>query len=362
MTTLRTSKRGVEYLVKEIKSKKTVSTQVMIKAVLQRIPHKTKEGEENVCLKIGRYLTNSFGFEVVESKNPKSELTLDDNEFRDLVSFISDNYAPMKDGVKKYIAVDDDFDSELAEKLRGLFDHEDKTKVLQFLVDNDLMPEDILRGLELQKRVKAVDEFSEKLEQNLVEYDWQQWFTENDWVLGSDYVRVLGERAVDTQNNVDFLMEAYDGFLDVIEIKRPEGGLKFWRSSEDHNNIVPHSDLVAAVTQATNYIYELEREMNSDKFLERVERVPVVKPRAVLIFGRSNEWTDDQKKAYRLLNASYHSLTVLTYDHVLERARRILKVSTEEVEKEEISDEQETHTDAPELSYSSEVKVEDLPF
>jgi hypothetical protein len=27
--------------------------------------------------------------------------------------------------------------------------------------------------------------------------------------------------------------------------------------------------------------------------------------------------------AYRILNASFHNLTVLTYDHVLDRARRI---------------------------------------
>lgn len=362
MQIIRKSTKGVEYLVAELKSKKTVSTQIMVKAVLQKIPHPSPSGEAHICLKIGRYLTGVFGGEVVESEKPKSELTLDDEEFENLIKFISDNVEPMKDGVKRYICIDDDFDVELADKLRGIFAHEDKGKVLEFLVEHDLMPEEILHGLESQKRMRAVQEFEEMLEQNLVEYDWQKWFTENNWVLGSEYVRVLEERALDTENIVDYFMEAYDGFLDVIEIKRPEGGLQFWRERTDHGNVIPHADLVAAVTQATNYIYEVEREMNSDKFLERTGRVPVVKPRAVLIFGRSNDWSPDQKKAYRLLNASYHNLTVLTYDHVLERAKRMLGRVEHAEESQEASPTLELVQEVVLVASVPEVKVEDLPF
>ena len=135
---------------------------------------------------------------------------------------------------------------------------------------------------------------------------------------------ILDDRKIDTENISDYLMEAYDGFLDIIEIKRPGGDFQFWSSQKDHDNIVPHSDLIKAITQTANYIYEAEREMNSDKFLTRIGRIPVVKPRAVLIYGRSNEWNDEKRKSYRILNASYHNITILTYDHVLERAKRIL--------------------------------------
>ena len=54
-----------------------------------------------------------------------------------------------------------------------------------------------------------------------VEDVWQKWFNNNPWVLGSEFVKVLGERDIDTDNISDYLMEAYDGFLDIIEIKRP---------------------------------------------------------------------------------------------------------------------------------------------
>jgi len=36
----------------------------------------------------------------------------------------------------------------------------------------------------------------------------------------------------------------------------------------------------------------------------------------------------EQTVAYRILNASQHSLAILTYDHVLERARRMLSIDT----------------------------------
>ena len=118
-------------------------------------------------------------------------------------------------------------------------------------------------------------------------------------------------------------MEAYDGFLDVVEIKRPEGGLNFWAPTLDHGNFVPSTELTKAITQASRYIYEVEREANSVKFLQRVGGVKTVKPRCILVFGRSNDWNAQQAEAYRIMNASFHNLTVLTYDHVFARARRI---------------------------------------
>src|SRR3989344_1107205 len=73
-----------------------------------------------------------------------------------------------------------------------------------------------------------------------------------------------------------------------------------------------------------------EREANSIKFLERVGNVKTIKPRCILIFGRSNDWNNEKRESYRILNSSYHSLTIMTYDHVLSRAKRILGFSGKE--------------------------------
>ena len=161
-------------------------------------------------------------------------------------------------------------------------------------------------GLQTQSRIKAVNEFEIMLNQNLVEKEWQAWFTKNDWVLGSEFVRILDEREIDTDNIADYLMEAYDGFLDIVEIKRPDNRLKFWADALDHDHYIPSSDLIKAITQATKYIYEVEREANSVKFLERVSNVNNRLSRgAFLIFGRKILQVENQDLRQR---AAYSQL------------------------------------------------------
>ena len=151
--------------------------------------------------------------------------------------------------------------------------------MISFIIENDVLPDDLFNMLEYRKKVEAIEEFEDMLENNLVEQKWQEWFTKNSWVLGTEFVRILDERDIDTSNIADYLMQAYDGFLDIVEIKRPEGDLEFWARKLDHDNYVPSMDLIKAVTQASKYIYEVEREANSIKFLERVENVKTIKPR-----------------------------------------------------------------------------------
>jgi hypothetical protein len=102
--------------------------------------------------------------------------------------------------------------------------------------------------------------------------------------------------------------------------------MRFWADALDHGHHIPHSDLTKAVTQAQRYIFEVEREANSIKTLERLGGIKAVKPRCTLVYERSRDWTSEQTEAYRFLNASQHSLSILTYDHVLDRARRMFAI------------------------------------
>ena len=342
MATIRKTEGGIEYLFGLLKEK----TKTSYASCFLKIPHKTPQ--EDICLKIGRYNKNSFAPDTLEVENPKSELTLDNEEFQKLLAFLSENYEPFKKGVKEYIPIDEKFDHQQVKHLKAIFADPDKQKVLDFIAKNNILPEDLIASLQNQTRINAVREFENMLDQNLVEQKWQVWLKNNDWVLGSEFVRILDEREIDTANITDYLMQAYDGFLDIIEIKRPEGSLRYWADTQDHGNYVPSADLTKAITQATKYIYEVEREANSVKFLERVGNVKTIKPRCILIFGRSNDWDNEQREAFRILNSSYHNLTIMTYDHVLSRARRILGID----EPEKIN--QNTDTE--------EVNIADIPF
>jgi hypothetical protein len=306
-------------LAKILLNKKTVVT----RAVFWKIPHDS--GAEDIRLKLGRYKKPpDFDLdEEPEVLEPKSELTLDQEEFQALLSFLSDSYEPFRQGVKAFLPLDKPFESANADQIRALFSLPNLSGIVRFILENNVIPAELAAGLAQARRARAVHEFERMLSRDLTESPWQSWFQKNSWVLGSQFVKVLDERQIDPQHISDFLMQAYDGFLDVVEIKRPQGGQRFWAASTDHGNHVPSSDLTKALAQAARYIYEVEREANSVKFVQRVGGVRTVKPRCTLIFGRSNDWNEGQCEAYRILNASYHNLTVLTYDHVLARARRV---------------------------------------
>lgn len=255
------------------------------------------------------------------------------------VKLLLDNFQILKSFYEKHGIVWGDVQFQITENnvssvINQLSRLENKDLIISEL--EKLKPENIsslydslLLGLQAHKRKQAIETFETMLSDDAVESTWQKWFQDNDWVLGTEFVEVLEERAIDTNNITDYLMKAYDGFLDIVEIKRPEGALKFWASNKDHDNVIPSSDLIKAIAQAAKYIYEVERESNSVKFLERVNKVKTIKPRCILIFGRSNNWNDEEAEAYRILNSSYHNLTIMTYDHVLLRAKRILGLDQE---------------------------------
>lgn len=317
MQIIKTTEKGIQYLWGVLKKSKAVVTKVCF----WRIPHH-EVSKEDIRLKIGRYKVVMPGFEIPESEIPKSELTLDNQEFGALVDFIQENYEPFKDGVKKYLPLENVRPDDV-QQLKEIFNRADKKELAEFISTNNILPDDLILAIRLKERVSAIEEYESMLQQDLLERDWQAWFKKNPWVLGSEFVGVIDDRTIDPDHVADYLMQAYDGFLDLIEIKRPAGSIKFWAESLDHGNFIPSQDLIKAITQATRYVFELERESNSIKFLERVGSTRVVKPRCILIFGRSVGWDEKQKDAYRLLNASYHSVLIMTYDHVLDRAKRI---------------------------------------
>jgi Shedu protein SduA, C-terminal len=309
------SKRGIAYVTAILRTTARTVTQ----AAFWKIKHES--GREEIHLKLGRY--NRLGGQP-ELTKPRSELTLDPDELAALIKTLEENLEPFRAGAQKWMTLDNDLGQEHVEQLRALFANPDKRKLIEFLDEHDIVSADLVKSLDFQNRCRAVKELEAMLGKDLREQPWQDWFTENNWVLGSDFVRLLDERPIDVDHIADYLMQAYDGFLDLVEIKRPEGGLKFWSDNLDHGNYIPHPDLVKAITQASRYIFEVERETNSVKFLERLDGVRAIKPRCVLIFGRSSDWNDQQREAYRMLNAGYHNLTILTFDHVLRRAKRML--------------------------------------
>lgn len=323
-TTVGRSNSGLRYLIQVLRD----GPWVISKAVFYGIDHNSPQ--DDVRLKIGRYWKSRKLPLQPETLKPRSELTLGQEEFDALIEFLRCNYEPFRSGATEYISLDGTVDARTLDALKRLFRDQHRQGLLALLADPNILPEDLFIGLQHSKRVRAVQVFEQMLQENLLEDRWQAWFKANPWVLGTEFVRVLEERDLDLEATADFLTQAYDGFLDIIEIKRPGGGLSFWTEKPDHGNYYPSASLTKAVIQSIQYIRRVEMKANDMDFSERMGRLKVVKPRCVLLFGRSNDWNEAQREAYRVLNSSFHNLTILTYDHVLDRAKRMLSIDGNE--------------------------------
>ena len=295
------------------------------RAVFFRNTHQTT-GEKIVSLKIARYRKVNGTFYEKQDKS----ITLACGEIDKLIEYIQEYYAPLNTGMSEFISVDKDA-AELFAKVRdlGIPDAE----VVKKLHESGILTENLSVAITAAERNRAVSEFEQAISSGYPESYWQDWFSRNKWVLGSEYLNILPERDIDVTDIADYFMTAIDGFLDVVEIKRPD--LPFWTRPDSHGNLCPSAQLTAAITQCLNYLYKIELQSNSVEFMERVEDTKTVKPQCMLVYGRSVDWDDNELKSLRILNAAYHQLHIITYDQLLMRAKLLLGIENETADEEE---------------------------
>ncbi|MDP1706218.1 MAG: DUF4263 domain-containing protein [bacterium] len=182
----------------------------------------------------------------------------------------------------------------------------------------------------VQARRIALDEFKLSLsDPDKKERDyWQPFLKKNRWMFGLSYFVLLDESRIDLWDTADYIFESEDGFIDIVEIKHPH--LEFWQKDtagnyKKYRDFLQYSEeLKGAITQATNYIFQVEKKFSDPDWCRENKCETPVKPKCTVIFGRSNEWGLEEKIAFRLLNDSLHGVEVITFDHLFSRAEKLL--------------------------------------
>lgn len=295
------------------------------KAIFFRNCHKSS-GEQIVSLKIARQKKAGNQWITKEDKT----VTLKSEEIDKLIEYIQEYYTPLNIGMTEFIEADEDA-AKLFAKVRdlGISDNE----VVSKLIESGILTQNLTVAITAAERNNAVREFEQAIDVERTESFWQNWFSQNKWVLGSEYLNILPERDIDTNDIADYLMRSIDGFLDVVEIKRPD--LQFWAGPDSHGNYYPTAQLTAAISQCLNYLYRIELQSNSVEFMERVDGTKTVKPQCMLVYGRSDDWGEDKMRTLRILNAAYHQLHIITYDQLLLRAKQLLGFSDQDEDEED---------------------------
>ncbi|WPO82670.1 Shedu immune nuclease family protein [Chryseobacterium sp. JJR-5R] len=171
-----------------------------------------------------------------------------------------------------------------------------------------------------------------KMEKNYNENQWQDEILQIIQLLYPKYIFATKTVYLKIDNKkrrfLDFMLVDSNGNIDVIEIKKPFEK-SIMSSVEYRGNYPPHKDLTGTIMQLEKYLFHLNRygaigeENLSKKYgtnLPEGLKISIVNPKGMVIMGRDNNLTPDQKSDFEVVKRKYKSvLDIITYDDLLRR-------------------------------------------
>jgi len=155
------------------------------------------------------------------------------------------------------------------------------------------------------------------------ETEMQNFIEANLWLLGLQYGRARPGQAI-TGGETDFLLERFDGYIDLLELKNPQDRI-ITSQAEPENGGAPRPssfslsrDLAKAFAQVHAYRDRLTRYANVNEDLHGLSDTR--DPRIFIIIGRYSTLNEHEKRVLRELNKSMHRVEVIPYDLLAVRA------------------------------------------
>jgi len=167
------------------------------------------------------------------------------------------------------------------------------------------------RDLKVPEYKKDLKRFEALLKTARKEDELQEFLATTPWLLGLEYETADPQKIAPAQR-YDFYMGKYDGFADIIEIKKADE--KLFDAKDKITSIFS-----AAIQQLINYIDDALIYGDSKRLSEKMA-FSFNKPKGILIIGR-----DVPADRLRNFNFYFHNIEILTYSDVLNRGRSIVR-------------------------------------
>jgi Domain of unknown function (DUF4263) len=150
---------------------------------------------------------------------------------------------------------------------------------------------------------------------------FQNWIEKNHlWIFGIDYLKKHDARKIALYSEGDMLMESIDGYLDLIELKRPSHPI-FSTIDASHKSYYPSTDLSKVMGQCLFYLQKMD---DFKVNLEKEYKVKIIRPRIKIIIGRTKDFNDDQYNALRMLNCQLTHIEIISYDTLLKYGEKMI--------------------------------------
>jgi hypothetical protein len=166
-------------------------------------------------------------------------------------------------------------------------------------------------------------EYSELLDdQSSGETALQNFIEQNPWLLGLDYVNTRPRRAL-PRGAMDFILERYDGFHDLLELKSPQDPIV--DAPDEVDGVPPPAHAYAlsdALAQALAQVHVYRDTLTSDAAaVERLYGLPGARdPRLIIVIGQVRNLPSHRSRVLRDLNLSLHRVEIVPYDLLVTRS------------------------------------------
>lgn len=192
-----------------------------------------------------------------------------------------------------------------------------------------------------EAQMRSLKQLAEDLEQAITagnsEHWWQQFIRKNILVIQQGYIKAIEKLniSVATTKYPDFSLITHDGYLDILEIKKPNTTLL--NLDNGRGNYYWHPELSKAIAQTENYIETITRHGDAVRNAIRDEykiELKVIRPRGIILAGNFGSDTDPKERdGFRVLSQSTKNVTFVTYDELLTRLRNYIEVLEEHAQK-----------------------------
>ena len=205
------------------------------------------------------------------------------------------------------------------------------------------VPEDYIEYLN-DLDIERLKSIQNTLSTHLKNQDW----TESTWekeilkilpVLFPQYIFIKNKVCLGTygghKREADFVLINSSGYIDLMEIKRPDTRLIGADPDHSHHIYQPSKEVSNAATQLENYIYYLNKYQDDciKNIKKRVNELPekfdlkISNPRGLLLLGNSSNYSPEQKHTLQLIRTQYSNIVdLITYDDLVDRIGYTIKV------------------------------------
>jgi hypothetical protein len=235
--------------------------------------------------------------------------------------------------------------------LRDYFDttSDAQAKLEKYLKKQETVPlsskTEWLNKYETQKYLFIRETLVEMLanEDSYLESKWQKLIADFLLLIFPKYIAVLQNVPVKDYYSdptktidryIDIALVDANGNLDIIEVKRPFKN-KLLMAGIHRGNHVPQKELSGTVVQVEKYLFHLSKsgrqgeKVIADKYATALPtslKIQITNPKAMLIIGRDENLTNEQKFDLEIIKRKYANvMDIMTYDDLLRRLDNIIE-------------------------------------